>query len=179
MKSVSTVMILTMLALMASCGQDNKSGKSSRNGAYGFNQLGTNGYYNGTTSIGYNGLSLQRVIQENPCVTGFNQRMTYVTSAMVNSVISNGDIWVGVTSFGDVAAVGGTQQGPVAQVFLCSRNMSMPGGQSPLQAITLLPYTGCGFKQMNAKLQLPDGTVANFRAMDFGNSLGQKFSYCR
>jgi hypothetical protein len=167
-------MILFLLAVLASCGNDNKTGKN--NGAYGFNALGTYGTYGGT-SIGYNGYSLQRVIAENPCISG-TQKITYTTSAMVNSVISNGDVWVGVTSFGDVAAVGGTTQGPIAQIFLCPRSM-MSGSQTPLQAITLLPYTGCGFKQMNAKLALPDGTVANFRAMDYGNSAGARFSYCR
>ncbi len=178
MKSVSTIMILFLLAVMASCGKDNKTGK--RSGYYGFNQLGTYGQYNGTR-IGYNGMSLQQVINENPCIGGApaNYRSTYSTAAIVNSVISNGDIWVGVTSFGDVAAVGGTPQGPIAQIFLCPRNMMSQGGQSPLQNITLLPYTGCGFKQMNARLQLPDGTVANFRAMDYGTSTGAKFSYCR
>lgn len=176
MKSVSTVTILFLLAVMASCGKDNKSGK--RNQYYGFNQLGTTGVYNGT-GISYNGASLQQVIAENPCANGApNQyRIVQTVAAPVNSVIANGDIWVGVTSFGDVAALGGTPQGPVFQVFACPRSQMTRISGAP-SGITLLPYTSCGFKQMNASLPLTDA-VANFRIMDYGNSQGQKFSYCR
>jgi hypothetical protein len=176
MKSVSTLMILLLLAVMASCGKDNKSGK--RNGNYGFNQLGTTGLYRGT-GISYNGLSLQQVIQENPCANGapHQYRIVQTIPAPVNSVIANGDIWVGVTSFGDVAAVGGTPQGPVFQVFACPRSQMTRVSGVP-QDIKLLPYTSCGFKQMNASLSLGDA-IANFRIMDYGNSAGAKFSYCR
>jgi hypothetical protein len=169
-------MILFLLAVMASCGQDNKSGKP-RN--YGFNALGTYGQYGGT-SIGYNGLSLQQVINENPCIGGYgnNARFRMTAPAQVNTVISNGDVYVGVTSFGDVAAIGGTPQGPVFEAYLCPRSM-MSQAQSAPYNISLFPYTNCGFKQLNASLRLADGSVANFRMMDFGNSAGSRFSYCR
>ena len=174
---LSTVMILFLLAVMASCGKDNKSGKKN-DGWGGFNQFGTYGQYGGT-SIGYNGLSLQQVINENPCVAGGNQARFRVTSqAPVNTVISNGDVFVGVTSYGDVAAIGGTPQGPVFEAYLCPRSM-MSQAQSTPYGISLFPYTNCGFKQMNAKLRLADGSEANFRMMDYGNSMQQKFSYCR
>lgn len=174
-------MVLFLLAVMASCGKDNKSGKNRGYGlsALGLHSLNTYGAYNGT-SIGYNGYSVQHVIQENPCIGGYNNnaRFRSTTPAMVNSVISRGDIYVGVTSFGDVAVLVGTEQGPVFEAYLCPRTM-MNAQTGAAQGITLLPYTNCGFKQMNARLPLPDGTVANFRAMDFGTSTGRPFSYCR
>lgn len=175
---LSTVTILFLLAVMASCGKDNKSGKGN-NGYYGFNQLGYAGQYGGT-GISYNGLSLQQVINENPCIGGYgnNARYTVTAQAPVNTVISNGDVWVGVTSFGDVAAIGGTPQGPVFEAYLCPRSV-MPQGQVMPQGVQLFPYTNCGFKQMNARLPGGDGTYINFRMMDYGTSAGAKFSYCR
>lgn len=170
-------MILFCLVLGA-CGKDNKSGKN-RNGYYGFNQLGYNGGYNGT-SIGYNGFSLAQVVNENPCINGAppQARMAGTIQAPVNTVIAPGDVYVGVTSFGDVAAIGGTPQGPVMQYYICPRQMQAPPQGVPFN-ISLFPYTNCGFKQMNASLRLADGSVANFRMMDYGNSAGAKFSYCR
>lgn len=175
MKPVSTMMILFLLAVMASCGKDNKSGKNN----YGLNSLNTYGAYGGT-NIRYSNFSVQQVIAENPCIGGFNNnaRFRTTTPAQVNSVIPNGDVYVGVTSFGDVAVLVGTPQGPAFEAYICPRQV-MSGATGGAQGITLLPYTNCGFKQMNARLPLPDGTVANFRAMDYGNSAGQRFSYCR
>ncbi len=175
---LSTVMILFLLAVMASCGKDNKSGKKN-NGYYGFNQLGSYGQYGGS-SISYNGLSLQQVINENPCIGGYgnNARFRMTSAAPVNTVISNGDVYVGVTSFGDVAAIGGTPQGPIFEAYLCPRSMMSQAASSPY-GISLFPYTNCGFKQMNASLRLADGSVANFRMMDYGTSAQGRFSYCR
>lgn len=174
---LSTVMILFLLAVMASCGKDNKSGKKN-NGYYGFNQLGTSGQYGGS-SISYNGLSLQQIINENPCVGSYgnNARFRITSQAPINTVIANGDVYVGVTSYGDVAAIGGTPQGPIFEAYLCPRSGQQM--QSAPYGVSLLPYTNCGFKQMNATLQVSDGTLARFGFMDFGTSTGQKFSYCR
>ncbi len=178
MKPVSTIMILVLFALVTACGKDNKSGKKN-NGYYGFNQLGTVSQFGGS-SIAYNGFSVQQVVLENRCINGapdqYRQRVT--VQAPVQSVISNGDIWVGVTSFGDVAVVGGTAQGPIMEMYLCPRSQ-MTGGTAQPSLVTLLPYTSCRIKQMNASVRLTDGSVANFRAMDFGSSAGVPFSYCR
>lgn len=177
MKPVSTFVLLFLLAALASCGKDNKSGKN--NGYYGLNSLNTFGAYGGT-GISYNGYSVQQVINENPCIGGYgnNQRFRSTVQASVNSVIANGDVYVGVTSYGDVAVLVGTAQGPIFESYLCPRT-AMSQSTYPPSGVTLLPYTNCAFKQMNASLRLPDGTVANFRAMDFGSSAGGKFSYCR
>lgn len=178
MKPVSTIMILILFALVTACGKDNKSGKKN-NGFYGFNQLGSNGQYVGTR-IAYNGFSVQQVVLENPCANGapqqYRQRVTL--PAQVRSVISNGDIWVGVTSFGDVAVVGGTTQGPILEAYICPRSQ-IATGAAQAGLVTLLPYTSCRIKQMNVSVGLSDGSVANFRAMDFPGSTGQVFSYCR
>jgi hypothetical protein len=178
MKPVSLLMILFCLVLGA-CGKDNKSGKNNRYGNYGFNQLGAYGGYNGT-NIAYNGFNLRQVVNENPCVNGAppQSRSVGAIQAPVNTVIAPGDVYVGVTSFGDVAAIGGTPQGPVMQYFICPRQMQGQPQGLPSN-ISLFPYTNCGFKQMNASLRLADGSVANFRMMDYGNSMGTKFSYCR
>lgn len=178
MKPVSTIMILVLFALVTACGKDNKSGKGN-NGYYGFNQLGTVGQFGGT-SIAYNGFAVQQVVLENRCANGApdQYRQLITVQPPVQSVISNGDIWVGVTSFGDVAVVGGTTQGPIMEMYICPRTSVSTGGAQP-SVVTLLPYTSCRIKQMNASVRLSDGSIANFRAMDFGSSAGQPFSYCR
>ncbi len=178
MRPVSTLLILTLFTLLIACGKDNKSGKRN-NGYFGFNQLGTSGAYGGS-AITYNGLSLQQVIQQNPCVGGIGNgaRMRITSQAPVNTVIANGDVYVGVTSYGDVAAIGGTPQGPVFEAYICARSMMSQAASTPFN-VSLFPYTNCGFKQMNASLRLADGSVANFRMMDFGTSTGARFPYCR
>lgn len=177
MKPVTTLIFLILFALVG-CGKDNKSGKNN-NGAYGFNALGTVGQYGGS-SIGYNGFSVNQVINENPCIGGYGNtaRIRVTTQAPVNTVIAQGDIYVGVTSFGDVAAIGGTPQGAVFEAYLCPRSLMSQATSAPT-GVSLFPYTNCGFKQMNASLRLGDGSIANFRMMDYGNSAGARFSYCR
>jgi hypothetical protein len=178
MKPVSMIVFLLLLALVG-CGKDNKSGKNN-NGYYGFNQLGTGFAPYGGSSFSYNGYSVSQVVNENPCIGGYpnTARMAGSIGAPVNTNIAPGDFYVGVTSFGDVAVIGGTPQGPMMQYYLCPRSMMSQPAQ-PAYNISLFPYTNCGFKQMNASLRLADGSVANFRMMDYGNSAGARFSYCR
>ncbi len=178
MKPVTTLIFLILFALVG-CGKDNKSGKNN-NGAYGLNALGTVGQYGGT-SIGYNGFSVQQIVSENRCANGApdQARVRSTVPAMVSTPPVLGDVYVGVTSFGDVAVLVGTQQGWAFESYLCPRGMMSQPQQYPPQGVTLLAYSGCRLKQMNASLPLPDGSVANFRSMQYGSSMGAPFSYCR
>lgn len=197
MKSLVNVAIFTcMLALAASCGNDNKSGRRN-NDPYGY---GAYGAYSAYTA---NGVQLGQVIAENPCigsgagpyVQGSNPyynnnawNTNFVASAsqrvevsfpLTNfTVIPNGDIYVGVTSYGDVAAVIGNGSTPMFVAYICPR--SAASGQGSLRGISLGAYTNCAVKPLTAATMLfPDGTSADFRMADFGSSQRTKFSFCR
>lgn len=165
-------MALFLLASLASCGKDNKSGKR---GAYGLNSLNTYGTYNGT-SVAYRGVSIQQIINENPCRNGgYNQRFRITIPAQVNTRIPDGDVYVGVTYSGDVAVLVGTPQGPAVEAYLCGY------GQSQVTAVgfTPLPISTCRIKQMNLTLVSPQyGPVAAFGSMQGGSSMGRPFTAC-
>ncbi len=202
MKSlVKTITLTAVLALVASCGKENESGKS--NNPY------SNPYYSGVTlpQIGtinspysYGGIRLNQVQLENPCVTGYpgypgmgvgnyvGQRVA-VQQVLTGypTVIPSGDVYVGVTSYGDVAAlVGqGVNQPPLFVAYLCPRSFA-PNGQGQITSITTGSYSQCLFKPMtSATMLFPGGGVANFRWLDGGSSVGvmqgtfRKFTFCR
>lgn len=154
-----------LLATLASCGKDNKSGKN--NNPWDF--TGTSLYTAGQTPQ-FGQYQVGQVINENPCITGNPQRIQAQTQ-LTNfpTVIPAGDVYVGVTSFGDVAAIVGTGGAPTFIAYVCPRSMSISQGQ--LMGISLGSYSNCVFKPISAAtLRFPDGTEARFRMMDFGSS---------
>jgi hypothetical protein len=163
-----------LLATLASCGNDNKSGKNNDP----WSVMGTNPY-TGQQTPQFGQYQVGQVINENPCISGNQQRIQAQTQ-LTNfpTVISPGDVYVGVTSFGDVGAIVGTGGAPTFIAYICPRSMSMSQGQ--LMGISIGAYSECSFKAISAAtLRFPDGTEARFRDMKFGNSMGQKFSMCR
>jgi hypothetical protein len=179
---------ITLLALLSACGKSNTSGQS---GQYGINGYGVpNGYFGGgigsvaniTSGYSYGGYSLDAVQSQNPCVgsygTGAQRLMVQVPLAGFPTVISPNDIYVGVTSFGDVGAIIGTGTTPMFVAYICPR--SQASGQGSLYGISLGAYSNCAFKPLTAAtMSFPDGTTAAFRMLDYGSSAGAKFTFCR
>ena len=176
------ILICTLSALMVACGADNKSGKSNTND-FGYNSTLTGGV---SSSISYNGYSINQVLAENTCSGGINQRQEGQPQPVnIGGVIPSGDIYVGVTSFGDVGVLvgNGTAQ-PTFVGYYCIRNSYYAQQSSVIstyvRSMSLGAYTYCQFKPIAAAtVQLPDGSVANFRMLDYGSSRGTKFTFCQ
>lgn len=174
---------LTMVAVLASCGNDNKSGKKN-NGypgvdAYGINQYGNGLPYQPGVSIvptTLTGLSVAQVIAENPCITGSPKYITQIQLPNFPATISQGELYVGVTSYGDVGVIQGTGVNTAQFVgYMCQRN-SAPGN---ITGIILGPYGKCQFKQLTAaNLIYPDQSIARFRMLEGRNVQNQIFSVC-
>lgn len=179
---------LSVLTMIASCGKDNESGKNKNP----YSWSGTSGLGSVNSQYSYQGMSVNQVIAQNPCVSGFGgmtgyggvyqgQRMP-IQVLLVNfpSVIAPGDVYVGVTSYGDVAVLAGGAPGqpPVFEGYMCPRSFS-PSGQGQLMNIKIGAYTNCLFKPITAAtVVFPGGATAEFRMLDFKSSTLQKFTFC-
>jgi hypothetical protein len=195
MKSLGLGLLhLTLLTALFSCGKNNQSGKSGNN--WGYNNPYTSGYSpigNVNSPYSYGGMSVNQVMQQNPCQSGYGgmpgynqpyagQRMPIqVPLTNFPTVVPPGDIYVGVTSFGDVAVLAGQAAGqpPLFVGYMCPRSFS-PSGQGQLMGVKIGSYSNCLFKPMTAAtVVFPGGGTAEFRWMDGGSSMRQKFSFCR
>jgi hypothetical protein len=199
MKAIPKLLIFTaILAAIAGCGKGNESGKSSGSRsclAYGSNGQCSAYMSNINSNYAMNGVSLNQVQQENPCILsgGYNgqgnmQRQVIQTRVQVQTnpnvpptIVPRGDMYVGVTSMGDVAAViGDGTMNPTFVAYLCPRPVSGQGNLYP--QILVGAATVCAFKYITAaNMVFPDGTQANFRALSPGGSSNnrQKFSFCQ
>ncbi|MGE3611542.1 MAG: hypothetical protein AB7I27_18265 [Bacteriovoracaceae bacterium] len=175
---------LLALTLIAGCGKKNQSGKS--NSSWDFsNPYGVPAnVFNSPYS--YGGQSLNTVLSQNPCISGMsgytNQQRIQQSVPLTNfpTSIAPNDIYVGVTAYGDVAAIVGTAVGqpPVFVAYLCPRSFA-PAGSGQLTGITIGAYTKCLFKPITAATMVfPGGATANFRWLDGGSSMRQRFSFC-
>lgn len=191
MKSLGLgILHLALLSLLFACGKENESGKSN-------NQWGIDAYGNpvGVTSpYAYQGMDVNQVIQQNPCISGYGGYNGYnntayagqripITIPLTNfpTVISPGDIYVGVTSYGDVAVVAGqgANQPPLFVGYMCPRSFA-PNGQGQLLGVKIGAYSQCLFKPITAAtVVFPGGGQALFRWADAGTSTNQPFSFCR
>lgn len=188
MKSLSGLILCSLLVLLlVACGKDNKTGKSSNQWDYS-NPYGTgyapNSVANVNSPYSFGGVPVNTVMQQNPCLGGGGPMQRLVIQVPLTNfptVIAPNDIYVGVTSYGDVAALVGTAPGqpPLFVGYMCPRAFS-PQGQGQLMGIKIGAYTQCVFKSITAATVLfPGGATAEFRMLDFGSSQGQKFSFCR
>lgn len=178
----SFMFCLLSLALLASCGKNNESGKS---GSY------SNPYYNnqyGTINSGYTygGISVNQVIQANPCTAGGVQSQARVSVQIpvpLQTIMPQGDMYVGVTSSGDVGVLVG--QGSASALFvayICQRGVMYNQTTQPqITDLAFGSYSQCSFKPITrATVMLPGAYVPlYFRWLDGGSSLGQKFPFCR
>ena len=161
-----------------------------------FGQNGECSPYGGNVNGGYtmNGVSLNQVQQENPCISADGnsdqanmQRQVIQTRVQVQTnpnvpptIVPRGDVYVGVTSMGDVAAViGDGTMNPTFVAYLCPRPNSGQGTLFP--QILVGAATVCSFKYITAaNIVFPNGNQANFRALSpGGSSARQKFSFCQ
>jgi hypothetical protein len=195
MKSVGLSLLYSALIVLAiGCGKDNRSGRANTGIYTGqFGTLGTFGspysFTNGQVTI-----PVDQVIAENPCISQFGgfvgapagayggQRIP-IQIPLLNfpTVIPPGDIYVGVTSYGDVGVLAGTAVGqpPMFVGYLCPRAFA-PNGQGQLMGVKPATYSNCLFKPIQAAtVVFPGGASADFRMLDFGSSMRQRFSFCR
>ena len=195
MKSVGLCVLYSALfVFLAGCGKDNKSGTSANSWGY------ANPYTSGYGGIGavnspysYGSVSLNQVMAENPCISGYGtfpggqgpyqgQRIT-IQQPLTNfqTVIPANDIYVGVTSYGDVAALVGTAPGqpPMFVAYLCPRSFAT-SGQGQILGVKPGTYTNCQIKPIvAATVALPGGATADFRMLDYGSSARMPFTFCR
>jgi hypothetical protein len=172
---------------------DNADGGSVYTSSYcvSYDENGQCGQYldysvtNINSSFSFNGVSLNQVQLESPCIPtgiGFQgqsnlSRMVYSSGGVTKDVT---DMAVGVTSFGDVAAVVKDSFGNSLFIaYMCPRPNSGQGTLFP--QITVGAYTNCAVKYItSANMVFPDGSQANFRAPSpGGSSLSTKFSFCQ
>ena len=197
MKAFPKLLIFSaILAAIAGCGKNNESGKSGSKSCAAFGANGQCSAYVSNINSNYsmNGVNLNQVQQENPCILSGGyfgqtnmQRQVIQTRVQVQTnpnvpptIVPRGDIYVGVTSMGDVAAVvGDGTMNPTFVAYLCPRPVSGTGTLYP--QILVGAATQCAFKYITAaNVVFPDGTMANFRALSPGGSSNrQKFSFCQ
>jgi hypothetical protein len=185
---------LTLLTILFACGKNNESGKNGSAWNYG-NPYTNGGYpYQAINSpYSYQGMSVNQVLQQNPCVGGFGGMMGYnqpysgqripiqIPLTSFPTVIPPGDMYVGVTSFGDVAVLVGqaVNQPPLFVGYMCPRSFS-PSGQGQLMGVKIGSYSNCLFKPITASTMVfPGGATAEFRWLDGGSSMRSKFNFCR
>jgi hypothetical protein len=170
MKSLGFYLLnLALVTMLVSCGKNNESGKSHNpySNPYYSNQYGS---INSTYQ--YGGISVNQVIQANPCTT----------SGVPNQARAQVQL-LGVTSSGDVGLIVG--QGSASALFvgyICQRGvMYNQGAQPTITDLAFGSYSQCSFKPITrATLLLPGANVPlYFRWLDGGSSLGQKFPFCR
>lgn len=193
---------LSLLTMVSSCGKNNETGKGNALNPYTYNNplmspYGTpvagNPFSMVNSPYSYSGMSLNQVMAQNPCVGGYGGMTQYgnyggqrlpiqIPLVSFPTVIAPGDVYVGVTSYGDVAVLAGQAAGqpPLFEAYMCPRSFA-PSGQGQLMGIKIGAYSNCLFKPITAAtIVFPGGmATAEFRWLDGGSSAGSKFSFCR
>lgn len=117
---------ITLMGVMSiGCGQSNKSGGSS-------NSTTTNPPILTNPNTGYDNSSLPSnyinvIRSENPCSMGGQRSATQFPLQGIS--VNAGAIYVGVSSYGDIAVVSNTASGPMMQLEICSRAGATGQGQ--------------------------------------------------
>lgn len=177
----SFMFYLLALALLASCGKNNESGKSNNPSCAGLGYCSSQ-YGTINSNYSYGGLSVNQVIQANPCTTAgtpTQNRIQIQIPVPLQTIMPTGDMYVGVTSSGDVGLLVG--QGSSSAIFVgyvCQRgNMYTQTAQPIISDLAFGSYSQCTFKPITrATIQIPGMyTPLYFRWLDGGSSLGQKF----
>lgn len=180
----SFMFYLLTLALLASCGKNNESGKS--NPSCTVAGYCTSNYGTINSNYSYGGISVNQVIQSNPCTTAgmpTQNRVQIQVPVPLQTIMPTGDMYVGVTSSGDVGILVG--QGSASALFVgyvCQRgNMYTQTAQPQIADLAFGSYSQCSFKPITRATIMVPGmyTPLYFRWLDGGSSLGQKFPFCR
>ncbi|MBA2403792.1 MAG: hypothetical protein H0V66_03395 [Bdellovibrionales bacterium] len=197
MKALPLIMFSILLATLTGCGKKNESGKSGSRGpciAYGANGSCSAYMSNINSNYSQNGVSLNIVQQENPCILGQQQYGTNLSSRIPfsvriplpgNSRLAPNNIAVGVTSFGDVAAIVGDGTNMATFVaYLCPRPATqaqlIPDPRFGNQLVGYGAYGPCRVLPITfATLGFADGSKAAFRDPQAGSSAQRPFSFCQ
>lgn len=182
-RSLSLFIFIILPFMFFSCGKNNQSGQDSWQYP---NPNTINPITNINSPYSFNNVSINQVLTENPCISSQNnvgaQRIPLqIPLTNFSSVIAPNDIFLGVTSYGDVAVLVGqaTNTPPLFVAYLCPRSFS-PTGQGQLLGVKIGSYSQCLFKPITAaSVVFPGGSSAEFRWADGGSSARQKFSFCR
>lgn len=181
MKSLGLCLLnVALLAMLVACGKDNESGKNSYSNPYYSNQYGTI-----SSPYSYGGYSINDVINQNPCITtgtGATQnRVQLQMTINLRTVLASNDLYVGVTSSGDVAVLTGQNSTQaVLTAYICQRGVTYSNGQPQLSGLTYGAAATCLLKPLIATLLVPGAyTPLYFRQLEGLSSVGQKFSMCQ
>lgn len=186
MKGFPTLIILSALLALASCGKENESGRNNQNGPclmYGASGCSQYAALPGGINYGIgSNANLSQIISQIPCesqgyyggmMMGRNQPITM--SVVTNSMTTAGHAYVGVTSMGDVLIIVGSG-GPQAQATLYSCQGQMPGQQASQVLLGEYVSPTCPIKTV---------TAATFGSMKFRDPRGGRginggsFSFCQ
>jgi hypothetical protein len=128
LKNLATIALVATVAV--GCGKSNKSGGSTTPTTV--STLPGGGVYPPGGVPGMNGMQLPPnymdiVRQENPCINGMQR--TPVQFALQGINVNAGAIYLGVSSFGDIAVVSNSNAGPLMQLEICGRPGASGQGQ--------------------------------------------------
>jgi len=182
MKVIGKCLLYTaLLATLMACGKQNTSGTSKM---WNYPNPYSTGMSPYTTSGTLSSIAVvNQIIQMNPCVTNPSLGRIPIQIPLTNfkSTVAPGDYYVGVTSYGDVAAVVGGPLGqpPVFMGYMCPRSFAQ-SGSGQLTNISIGANTSCAVKPINAATVMFPGGDANaaayFRWLDGGTSQKSKFA---
>src|SRR5690606_28235898 len=146
------ILPLLALSMLVACGKDNKSGKSE----WSYSDPYYGNYNSGMQVPTYNNRSLHDVINNVGCFPGASYPNSSTGRHIIQeplvgfpSIVGARDVYVGITSYGDVAAIVGNGSGaPTFIAYLCPRNFTNYQG-STISNVRLGSYTSrCHFKPL-------------------------------
>lgn len=133
--------IIIMALFVVGCGKNNTSGKNNDVGTVGNAGIG---YGPGSLSHQLPGDWMNIVAQENPCRMGGQRAQTQV---QVTTNVNVGGIYVGVSSFGDIAVIQNQGQAPIMTMYICPRQ-GLTGQGHIIDAPITENSTHCPFGQI-------------------------------
>lgn len=171
---------LALLTMVAACGKDNESGKN--NNPYA-NSWQSNQYGVINSPYSYANISINEVINRNPCTAmgmpNQNRVQVQIPVPPLRVPVAANDIYVGVTSVGDVGVlVGQGNNQPMFIGYLCARGVTYPNQGTPMiNDLDFGAKSMCAFKPITrATLMLPGMPVPiYFRWLDGGTSTRTSF----
>lgn len=176
MKSICRYLLtLALLTMVVACGKDNKSGKSD---PYMYGNPYSSGTYSPAVSglgIAYGNFNLDAVLGQTYCMTtGYpNQNRMRIQFPLQGypTAVQQGDLYVGVTTAGDVAVLvgqGGANP-PLFIAFMCQRAYAT-SGQGQLADLAIGTATKCMVKPLVRATMVVPGfpQPLYFRQLDGG-----------
>lgn len=174
---------LLTLTLIVACGKDNKSGKKD-SWTYTDPFLGNVSSVPGNVNTLLSSVTCYGSGYTNTNVSYQGRQQMQLPLTGFPTVVPAGDIYVGITSYGDIGVIRGNgSAAPTFIAYLCPRNFTTYQG-SIISNVSIGSYTNCSFKPITATSLVFPGNLgsADFRMLDFGAYTGTgftKLSVCR